>query len=579
MPGPRVHLAPTLGLACTLSCETKLRVVLVWFVEDGNEIPFMSQQHHRGHDPDIQNTMTPRTAVNGQSAEPADAHSPPSVSFHPRQTPSLLLSPGESSVGTAEVYQPTLPPSFSRQESVQVAGGSSKLPFLHISGGGKSLPHAPQRTEDEGVTAATFQHQHHPRRRASTSSRRSASSLDLADGPAPASRSASRRSFGVRRSTAVSERAKTKGKQPRDLLQEAADAVDQNGVVDEAVLMDGTADPESSEEKSKAKKLAGFLNPTRLVDLHELRPDLRAMSLLPTAVFPGQGSGDDSEFLQHEPVWARNPYKWMYMAYFGLSVGLVFLPYFAIASINPDWRARSTWTWKRSTLVRLYRHGTRLTFRTHTSLSRDLSKAVPHSSTLRCKFVWIPATPDGDIRGELKRAMEKQQIPSVRTCGFWYGEPLKEDNLASINPAVGEGATTTGVGRRAGVDEKVVFHLHGGAYWIGTAHEKDVTAAVNTEVLRYLDEIYKSGKSKASPGNRCTRSLSLDYRLCVPHRPRLGSYPAALLDAVAGYLYLTRYCGFKAKNIIVAGDSAGGNLALALCRYLRDEKVEAVPGW
>lgn len=243
-------------------------------------------------------------------------------------------------------------------------------------------------------------------------------------------------------------------------------------------------------------------------------------------------------------------------------------------------------SWKRSTLVRLYRHGTRLTFRTHTNLSRDLSKAVPHSSTLRCKFVWIAPPPEEEVRGELKRAATQQQIAPARTCGFWYGEPLKSEGT-TVDERSGaqqepdsppQAASTTGVGRRAGVNEKVVYHLHGGAYWIGTAHEKDVTAAVNTEVLRYLDELYRSGKSRSTPDNRCTRSLSLDYRLSVPHRPRLGSYPAALLDALAGYLYLVRHCGFQPRNIIVAGDSAGGNLALALCRYLRDEKVEDVPG-
>ena len=77
---------------------------------------------------------------------------------------------------------------------------------------------------------------------------------------------------------------------------------------------------------------------------------------------------------------------------------------------------------------------------------------------------------------------------------------------------------------------------------------------------------------------RLQRSFSLDYRLCVPGKPKAGSYPAALLDALAGYLYLVRVCGFDPDRIVIAGDSAGGNLALALCRYLRDEEVERMPG-
>ncbi|CAO1620411.1 unnamed protein product [Parajaminaea phylloscopi] len=480
-------------------------------------------------------------------------------------------TPYETAPGSAELYDTLLPPSFYRQQSTQVGGGASKLPFLPVHV--KSIPTAPRRTQDEGVTSATVQQQSQNRRKSSLASQRSASSLELDPPNQPPSRSASRRSLLQRRPSGSSDQVGNRNRQHRRSLQDAArDSQPILGAEGDAQL-DGEA-----MQASKAKRLVGKLNPTRLVDLHAIRPDLSAMAILPTAVFPGQGSGKDSEFLQDEPIWAKQPWKSVYLAYFGLSVGLVFLPYFAIASINPKWRARPSWTWKRSTLVRLYRHGTRLTFRTHTSLSRDLSEAVPHSSTLHCKFVWIPPTPEHDIRGELRRAMKQQQISSVRTCGFWYGEPLDEVALAQVNHAGGGSANTTGVGRRAGLDEKVVYHLHGGAYWIGTAHEKDVTSAVNTEVLRYLDELYKSGASKAKVSNRCTRSLSLDYRLCVPHRPRLGSYPAALLDAIAGYLYLVRFCGFRAKNIIVAGDSAGGNLALALCRYLRDERIEEVPG-
>lgn len=44
-------------------------------------------------------------------------------------------------------------------------------------------------------------------------------------------------------------------------------------------------------------------------------------------------------------------------------------------------------------------------------------------------------------------------------------------------------------------------------------------------------------------------------------------FPAALIDALAGYLYLVKL-GFREEDIIFVGDSAGGNLALALTRYL-----------
>ena len=59
-------------------------------------------------------------------------------------------------------------------------------------------------------------------------------------------------------------------------------------------------------------------------------------------------------------------------------------------------------------------------------------------------------------------------------------------------------------------------------------------------------------------------------------------FPTALIDALAGYLYLLKL-GFSEENIVVVGDSAGANLALAFTRYLvsnreRQPRLPKVPG-
>ena len=65
-----------------------------------------------------------------------------------------------------------------------------------------------------------------------------------------------------------------------------------------------------------------------------------------------------------------------------------------------------------------------------------------------------------------------------------------------------------------------------------------------------------------------------------PYNP----FPAALLDIIAGYDHLVNVLGFAPENVIVEGDSAGGNLAIALVRYLvenqdhPDAKIPGVPG-
>ena len=58
-------------------------------------------------------------------------------------------------------------------------------------------------------------------------------------------------------------------------------------------------------------------------------------------------------------------------------------------------------------------------------------------------------------------------------------------------------------------------------------------------------------------------TLSFEYRL-APESP----YPAALDDALAAWDHLM-LLGYGAESVVLAGDSAGGNLALALCHRLR----------
>ena len=66
--------------------------------------------------------------------------------------------------------------------------------------------------------------------------------------------------------------------------------------------------------------------------------------------------------------------------------------------------------------------------------------------------------------------------------------------------------------------------------------------------------------------------ISIDYRLSPEHR-----YPCALQDALDSYLFLTSgspevvdKIGYHPKNIVVCGDSAGGNLCVALTYVLND---------
>ncbi|WP_158862294.1 alpha/beta hydrolase fold domain-containing protein [Leifsonia sp. AG29] len=97
----------------------------------------------------------------------------------------------------------------------------------------------------------------------------------------------------------------------------------------------------------------------------------------------------------------------------------------------------------------------------------------------------------------------------------------------------------------------VILYFHGGAYALGSARGGAGLAAELTT---------RTG----------SRAVSVEYRLAPEH-----PHPAALDDAVAAYRGLLA-AGVPAGRIIVAGESAGGGLTLALLLALRDHG-EALP--
>lgn len=96
--------------------------------------------------------------------------------------------------------------------------------------------------------------------------------------------------------------------------------------------------------------------------------------------------------------------------------------------------------------------------------------------------------------------------------------------------------------------ECVLLYLHGGGYIAGSASGYRGLAA---ELCR------AAGMT----------GVSIDYRL-APENP----FPAAVLDATAAYEALMAE-GYAPGDVVVAGDSAGGGLAVSLLLSLRDKGI------
>ena len=133
------------------------------------------------------------------------------------------------------------------------------------------------------------------------------------------------------------------------------------------------------------------------------------------------------------------------------------------------------------------------------------------------------------------------------------------DALGSREPDVRTQPVTAGTTPALWVDvkgvhhDRVVLYLHGGAF---VAETPKFHGALLARICREAH----------------ARGLMLSYRLAPEHR-----YPAALDDCIAAYRWLLDQ-GLDAGRIIVAGDSAGGNLTLALLLRARDEGLSLPAG-
>jgi acetyl esterase/lipase len=100
--------------------------------------------------------------------------------------------------------------------------------------------------------------------------------------------------------------------------------------------------------------------------------------------------------------------------------------------------------------------------------------------------------------------------------------------------------------KRSHMKKYVILYCHGGGYTSGS--------------FRYARSITNKLASSTSMD-----VISFDYRLAPEH-----PYPAALEDALNVWDHLMYY-GYGARDIIIAGDSAGGNLAVELTLKLKEQ--------
>lgn len=156
---------------------------------------------------------------------------------------------------------------------------------------------------------------------------------------------------------------------------------------------------------------------------------------------------------------------------------------------------------------------------------------------------------------------------AARNARAWYDMPLAEarDTFHHLGVfgdgpdlfRVADSQTATGVSLRvyqpdSTPDETTVVYFHGGGWVLGNIETHDALCRRIAATAR-------------------VNVVSVDYR-CAPEHP----CPAALQDCLEATLHVVRdssSLGLPTTRVIVAGDSAGGNLACGVAMRCRDAGV------
>jgi acetyl esterase/lipase len=152
------------------------------------------------------------------------------------------------------------------------------------------------------------------------------------------------------------------------------------------------------------------------------------------------------------------------------------------------------------------------------------------------------------MRRQLLAAFEMQDVQEARRYLDSIGVRSRALSKVSVTSVAGENFKGSWVVPKDIAPEVTIFYLHGGGYSFYPKSFYDNLAAM----------IALSAKAKI---------FALDYRLSPEYR-----YPAQLEDAWNAYRWLLSG-ETDPRQLVVVGDSAGGNLTLALLLWLRDSRL------
>ncbi|PWY85009.1 alpha/beta-hydrolase [Aspergillus heteromorphus CBS 117.55] len=235
---------------------------------------------------------------------------------------------------------------------------------------------------------------------------------------------------------------------------------------------------------------------------------------------------------------------WLFISVLYLSLLALF---YSIYYIAPPLRQSSTWTYRQAFTTRFSKLAVNVVYQIGFSQSLTLDPG-----SLGDRFVLMHPAAAECYRGPLASKTTKPETIG----GTWYPSPPPKPSPSPSSSTSTTTTTTTDDGKSL-----IVLSFHGSAFlWLnGRPDDSGYTADLLNNTL--------------GPN---TRSLWIQYRLAGGDNPT--PFPGPIQDALTAYLYLINDLHISPSRIVLAGDSAGATMAVALLRYLASFDPHSVPG-
>ncbi|KAL8971256.1 MAG: hypothetical protein Q9197_003380 [Variospora fuerteventurae] len=232
---------------------------------------------------------------------------------------------------------------------------------------------------------------------------------------------------------------------------------------------------------------------------------------------------------------SHHPFKATYVLAASLYT-LLRLPLWLLLFLPRSLRQHPSYTFRQAITVRLAKAGVYYLSRIR---SHTTSTLAPGPEAHR----FTPISPS--TKPIYLGVLDDPEIKPARIGGTWYPTPY---NHPAEEKEQKQQAT-------------IILHIHGGAFVLGEGRDKDLS--------------YGAHLLTTHAGPPTTKKTNNTFVFAVQYRTASNPacrFPAALQDVVTAYQHLSVDLHIPASSIVLSGDSAGGNLAIAFLRYISEHR-------